>query len=525
MKTTIKSPDFLSFLTTVPQCADNQFVSRKFFSQIAGHTTLKEILEGLLKKKTDHLLESYQQTTQVEYKRSLLFSRQVVLNRNAFWNNPLLISSVLGSDRSGLITLLAENSIVPFLFDETSFEQEPKFDILSLGREAVESLTKDPSLSEIVCVRLGGDDAEENKKARDDFTEDFRNQLDFLNRDNVRERSQKIATTLLGEEGHYPAPTDERVNALAVRLESLAGWVRENKPSRNTLYQNFVTLPDTPPSDGLYRTDPLTFEMKLWMDLIYNSNLPKHLDVLTFVPSGFPTPLDVGLIWTVKKKVALAIEGGGVLEDIAERAKTQATWKAWDTIQKQKNAGLSIPSPADLTHIDVVEIRSWDEWKNMMKEMEIYLEAPLNETGTKNFYTSYDGFLKRLSLWWLGKNENSRRDWASGVAKLYRLGRWFVGLLVVANQVFPILPPSGVDLPPLPDDKDVKVIVENGLYLFDRAQTDWRRTQIIRNVKREQNINRDELNRVWQSIRKLYGELPNNYPGHDMSGKIATEEG
>lgn len=523
MKTTIKSPDFLSRITTVPQCVDNQFVSEKFFSQIAGRTTLKGILEDLLKGKTNKLLKSYQQTTQVEYKRSLLFSQQVVLNRNAFWNNPLLISSVLGSDRSGLIALLSENSIVPYLFDETSFEQEPKFDILSKGREAVESLTKDPNLPEMICVRLGGDDAEENKEAISKLTEDFRSQLsDFLNADNVRERSQKIALALLGEEDRL-APTDEKIITLAKRLEDLAEFVRKHKPSRNTLYKNFVTLSETSPSDGLYRTDPMTFEMKLWIDLIYNSNLPKHLDVLTFVPSGFPTPLDVGLIWTVKRKAALASEGGGVLEDIAERAKTQATWKAWDIIQKQ--AGLSIPSPAELTHLDVVEIRRWDEWKSMMREMEKYIDAPLTEAGTKSFFTSYDEFLKKLSNWWLGKNENARRDWASGVARLYRFGRWFVGILVVANQVFPILPPSNIDLPPLPDDKDVKVIIENGLYLFDRARTDWRRTQIIRNIKREQNLNRDELNRVWESIRKLYPALPDTYPGHDMSGKIATEEG
>lgn len=526
MATKILSPEFLSPLTTVPQCTDNQFVSRRLFSQIRGRIGLKEIMEGILQGQSNDLIKSYRQTTQIEYKRSLLYSLQVVINRASFWNSPLLISSALGSDRKGLVTLLAENTIVPFLLKENSFEQEPTFDVLSRGREAVESLSRDPDLAEIVCVRLGGNDEQVNARKTDDLTINFRQQLTyFLDSDNVQERAQSIAAILLGSEGTYPSRADKRVIALAERLIEMARWIREERPSRNVFYQKFVTLGKSP-ADALYREDPFTFELKVWIDLIYNSNLPRHLGSLTFVPHNFPTPLDVGLIWPIQgqKKQAGLEEASEVLRDILERASNLAKWKTWDSIQQ--HADLSIPSPHDLTHVDIVEIRSWDEWKNMMRNMEKYLDLPLEEKGMHDFNKSYNEFLRKLSSWWLKRNAGARKQWASGVAKVYRFGEWFVGLLVFGNQIFPILPLRPIDVKSLLPPKDiVEIVVENGLYIFQYGQLDWRRAQLVRGIENKQDLNRDDLIRTWESIRKLYSELPARHPGLGLSGKLATEEG
>lgn len=525
MRTKLVSPSFLSKLTTVPQCTDNQFVSRALFSQIAGRTSLKEVMEGLLQERSDDLVESYRQATQIEYKRSLLYSRQIVLNRAVFWNAPLLISSALGSDRRGLVTLLVENTIVPYLYKEASFEQEPTFDVLSKGRKAVENLSKDPDLAELICVRLGGDDEQVNNNRVEDFNINFRQQLTyFLDADNVQERVRSIAKILVSSGNTRLDQLDERVIALSERLEAMARWARENKPSRNVLYGKFVTLGDNP-ADGLYRSDPFTFELKIWIDLIYNSNLPRHLGVLTFVPHDFPTPLDVGLMWPiqVQKKQDEMEESSEVLRDITERAKSYATWEAWDVVHQ--HADLSIPSSDNLTHLDIVEIRRWVEWENMMAHMEKYLDAPLEEKSIQDFHKAYDEFLRKLSSWWLARNTNARRQWVSGAAKVYKIGEWFVGLLVVANKIFPILPPSGIELPPLPPRDIVEVVVENGLFLFERARTDLIRTQLLRGMQHKQYVTREELIRTWESIRRLYPQLPNQYPGHDLIRKLATEEG
>ncbi|MBN2239427.1 MAG: hypothetical protein JW712_06615 [Dehalococcoidales bacterium] len=526
MKTKIISPENLQFQTTIPQCTDTQFVSRTLFNKIAGDIALKDLREGLLNGSTNSLIESYRQSTQIEYKRSLLFSRQVVLNRAVFWGSPLIINSLVGentNDGKGLIELLSQETIVPYLFNEDSFEQQPIFDIPQEGIIAVQSLVRDPDLSTLVCVRLGGDDKEKSEERRDAFTTDFRLQLsELLLRTDVRGRTKRIAAGLIGRRNRTILDSDPQIEKLAVKIEEIAKWVVENKPTRDVLYRQFITMPGTRVSDGIYKKESLTFETKLWIDLIYNSNLPHHLGVFTFIPTDLPTPFDVDLIWTLASgdHASLTIEPDGVLEDILERVQSKATWSTWDIIQK--TADLCIPSPDLLTHQDIITIRGWAEWENMMQGMKDYLRAPLEESYIKDYHILYDTFLKRLGSWWLQNHSYERKQWASGVAKIYRVGNWFIGLLTIANQVFPILPP--INLPSLPDNEYVEVIVESSLYVFNKNRTDWRRTQVVRNTKDKQKINRDKLLTIWSSLIQLYPDLPNNYPGHDQYGKLATEE-
>jgi hypothetical protein len=501
---------------------DNQFVPRELFAEIAGRIKLKDILEGVLQGRKEGLIERYRQVIETEYKRSLLYSSQVVLNRNAFWNAPLLIASALGDDHKGLVTLLAKSVIVPFLLTENSFEQEPTFDVLPQGRAAVESLAKDPDLAELVCVRFGGDDEQENKRKKEDLTINFLQQLTYFRwADDPQERAREISRIILSG-GVGDLQREEAITALANRLEELAKWIIEERPTRNTIYKNSITIGN--PADGFYRTDPLTFELKVWVDLVYNTNLPRHLGVLTFIPPGFPTPLDVGLIWPIDPRRAIHLEQAAddVLRDIEERVRNHALWNAWDVVQRQ--ADLSIPSPHELTHADIVEIRDWEEWKIMMKGLETYLKEPLEEKSLQAFHESYDEFHKRMSSWWLRRNVNARKEWVSGIAKVYRWGEWFFGLLQVAKEMFPILPPKGI-IPRLPPKEIIEVAVEGGLYLFQRTQVDWRRTQLVRSMQTTQRIHREDLLRTWERIKRLYPELPNTYPGHDLSGRLATEEG
>jgi hypothetical protein len=248
------------------------------------------------------------------------------------------------------------------------------------------------------------------------------------------------------------------------------------------------------------------------------------MDLLTFVPYKFPTPLDIGLTWALFAKDRsrpLEAESAGVLEDIIERVQSQATWRAWDSIQNE--AKLAIPSPHRLSHQDVVEIRKWYTWGEMIDSLEDYLLQPVSVAKTEQFQTQFDTFLTQLSNWWLAKSRRDRERWASGVAKVYRVGKWFVGLVAIASQVIPVLPPNNVNLV-LPSEDAVKVTMETGLYLFERGKIDWRRTQTLRHVKAVQTMSREELDRTWNTIRNLYSELPVRFPGHDLTVSLATEE-
>ncbi|MEH0575668.1 hypothetical protein QBA54_14495 [Streptomyces sp. B21-108] len=504
------------------------------FVDIAGKRPLNEILESILAGVAGPHVAKYDQIQRTEYFRSLLYSRQVVVNRATFWNSPLLISSTLGRDRDALIKLIADEIITPFLFREAEFDERPRFDVLSKGEDAAKSIASDPSLSEMRCVRLGGADSGENNRKTAEMAVAFRSQIsDPLLHDDPSSKFIDISRILLNSGG-----TDSRrVEALASELHGLAEWTRDKRPDRNDVYKYCITMGDDP-AIGLYRSDgrrrwwpwrkngQFTFELKKWVDVIYNSNLPRYLGSLTFTPQGFPTPLDLGLSWalTFRERVEpLAAPAEPVLEDILCHARERATWRAWDSIQQ--NANLAIPSPHELTHADIVAIREWPEWTAMMDSLEANMDQPLNVEVVVDFQAAYDAFLQRMSQWWLTKRAVVRERYASGVAKVYRIANWVIGVVRVGNAVFPILPPFGMALPPLPPGDAVKVTVETGLYLFDSGRVNRRRTQLVGGMQTTQTVTREHLLQTERTLRDLYPALERtNYPGRDQYQPLATEE-
>ncbi|UUU22182.1 hypothetical protein [Streptomyces sp. DSM 40750] len=485
------------------------------------------------------LIDEYNRAQRVEYLRSALYSRSVVINRSAFWNNPVLISSALGTEREGLSKLLASGVLIPYLFKERNFDELPDFTVLPRGKEAITTLAQDPLLSELRCVRLSLDD-DENNLLTEAMAEEFRGQISQpLTASDPNKKFTRIALILLEEE----RDTDpRRVAELAGRLRSLAEWTRKEKPNRNEIYRRFIVMGDDP-STGLYKPEErrswlqpwkknknFTFETKKWVDLVYNNNLPRFLQTLTFTPQGFPTPLDVGLTWALaaKNRARPAVGSADpVLEEIIDRADRGATWQMWNAIQA--NANLAMPSPHQLTHQDIVDIREWDDWKNMVGELEKSLDEPLSSTALQDFQAAYDVFLQRLNCWWLAGHAEARKDFAAGVAKVYRIANWIIGLVRIGAAVFPILPPPNIHLPQLPPDAAVKLVVETGFYLFDRGRIDFKRSQLVNSMKSVQTVTLDRLRETERVLQSLYPELESGtgiypYPGRDLSAPPATNE-
>lgn len=526
MATHIIEPRELRNLASVPQCIDNQFIPANVYRKIAGNQGLREILETLLAGGTSAQVKQYLQQQKLEYLRSLIFSRQVIVNRAAFWNTPLLIQSALGPDRQGLVTLLAQEDIVPFLFQEEAFDDAPNFHVLPKGRDAARTLANDSSLSSLSCVRLGGPDNDANKRQAGAIASEFRGSLSSpLRRDDKEERLKDLARILLSANSGRRRLSKTHIEQLASRLQELASMTNNENPNRDAIYNAFITIGDDP-SIGLFRDDAFTFELKQWIDVLYNSMLARFIGVLTFVPDGSPTPLDLGVEWALTSREharPLATPAGGVLGEIVKCAQSRATWKAWDAVQKQ--ADLSIPSPHQLSHTDVVDIRAWSEWETMMSHLANHLDRPLDAQNIALFQDAYKEFQKRLSVWWLNRNKSARKKWASGAATVYRVGSWMLGLLQVGTDYFPILPPPDSHLPPnFFSGAPIKLAVETVLYVFQRGQVDWKRTQVVRELTVTQEVSHSEITKAWEEIRRLYPDLPSELPGGNQAHIPATEE-
>jgi hypothetical protein len=505
--------------TTLPQCIDNQFVPRHVFeAMVAGGHTLDSIVRETLGGAPGDVAKAYAVAQKTEYVRSLLYSRRVVINRAGFWNTATLINAALGADRAGLVRLMAQGSILPILFKERRLDQLPKFGVLEQGKKAVISLAKDPDLADLICVNLGGDDDDLNAQKITTVSTAFQTELGrLLKTPRPEEEFVRVAQHLLVGRDRvgrrrfrlFGRRSDDDVQALAVELTEVARWAATNTFDREEVYKKFIVKArrDENPALGVYRGGPRAFERKVWIDLIYNSNLPQFLDARTFTPQTFPTPLDLGLSWAITSQRSATLHaerGDAVVDEIIDRVRARQSAEAWNVILRK--ATVAIPSPHEIDHNDLVEIRATDEWVAMIAAMERHIDSPLDTAGLAEMHDTYRAFLRRLDAWWIEHGRQRREEMAAGVVKAYRIGEWMVGLLQVAGAIFPIV--RIPDIPLLPGaDGMVKVMVQTTLYVFDKANVSLERSQAVRSLEKAQLVSYDTLMRLQGEVRRRQAEL------------------
>jgi hypothetical protein len=521
MQTKMIPPQALDPLATSPQCLDNQFVPHKIFQRISKKkTTLKDITDRIMleyggdpfigpKDKDAKVLLT---TVKTEYNRALIYSKQVVANRNAFWNAPTLIVSELSNDVEHLAVLIEQGVVVPYLFEESSFDQPPaRFDT-SLGEKAMKRLCERLSGSQVQCVRLSADDVQ-NKEQIKTFSSRFLGEFTRLLSYEERDTIDRLTQILLPENAKPAIIEGIKQNILEV-----AKWIEETKRNqivrRENIYQQYIVVPDTLTSYGIYRADPFTFELKKWVDSIYNSNLPDALGILTFVPEGFPTAYDLGMAWALGRKAKRQHTGTDMIEEVVDRARSHATWKMWEAYQK--SASLVLPSPEQLTHADILEIRQLNAWYNMMSALDKFINPVSGEGKFEYTYYAHEmweafrDFNQALGSWYLKKSEGQRllkaTKYAVAIGRIYQWGEWMIGLLFGKdNTIFPVLPPKGVQPPPL-EQEDIRFGIEAGLFLVTKAGIDWRRSQLIQKMDRELVVKTDEVKQMIDQIVRLFPE-------------------
>jgi hypothetical protein len=524
-------------LTIVPQCLDNQFLPKDVWSEISKtgesqRSLLEKTLQAMRHPGVAQpgVAAGYNEVQRMEYARSLLFSRNLIVNRAAFWNTPLLVAAEVSGDRDGLASLMASGVITPFLLDETEFEDVPSIQVLPEAERAVSLLAHD--CGALNCARFGGrSDTDESKdrhdKYADSMKDDFGSQFAKLSGDRENKRT-RLARTLLSKGGREVV-TQQDVAALATEIKRVAEWAADRSRSiisREQMYREFVTQGD--PLSSAYETRAFSFEIKQLIDVVYNSNLPRSIGALTYTPPGFPTPLEAEIEWALKgpKAEQQVSDPNAELDRIMDSSKSDATWALWDKFQAK--TGIAVLDPAGLTHLDIGGIRAMPEWSSMMDVLEESLYARTTDPESlAEIYTTYSDFQKAVSAWSIKKHKGIRQQRAAAIAKVFRWGSWFIGFVYLGggDEIIPLASPEGIAASLPLQAGPVEVTFEIGLYLFDGAKLDLRRSQLVRDMKQIARIDGERLKRMEDRvIKEAIRHDHHDYPGHDEYRDPANTE-
>ncbi|MGV9278155.1 hypothetical protein [Streptomyces griseosporeus] len=224
-----------------------------------------------------------------EYFRSLINASQVVVNRAYFYNNDAITVDLMeeGEARQAHRRLLASGAIVPFLLTERHPAEEPPahLHVRQAGFTAwQETLAGLPADDRVRCVRMSWDDPDDDRENR----ERSRTRLFQPFAEKVQGLTAKDIDILAAQVGVAPRDADrfgQRLGEVVSFSNSLS--VRRRQVVRNTLYEEFVSVPGSNVAEGRYDAGkPFAGEIKQLLDLIYSVNLADALGRYPLTPVG-----------------------------------------------------------------------------------------------------------------------------------------------------------------------------------------------------------------------------------------------
>ena len=401
----IITPDMLEADATVPQCLDNQYVSDEIFEDMVN--------QGL---EYSDVSERRQRNAQTEFIRSIIYSSQVVVNRAFFVNNPFLYENYLPEDKENLAAFAklvkrVENKqvIVPYLYQERSFNDDFGFGISERGQQAFDALL-DEIGENITCVRLALND-KENLKLTKGVALGFGKYLLGL-KELVKSGNELLLNEMAAELIGSPL-VDQADGWLAFKrqVKKLAQYAfdAEDTITRNNVYRDLFVLGETDEQrkEGIVKghfrkpddDDPFLFEMKKLVDLRYNTNLPDFLDRFTFTPAGMPSRLALQDFSSGSSKIVPSNKVESLLDLSLNKFKQI---KQIFVAQSQK--AMYLPLLENLTVADVGEIRQLPSWKGFAEAQQYILEHPLELIDKlQDFQDKFDAFQTSLSNWYFDK--------------------------------------------------------------------------------------------------------------------------
>lgn len=394
------SPDGLEADAVVPQCLDNQYIS-------------DDIFNDMISRRVDYrdraIAEARERNFRTEFIRSLVYSSQVVVQRAFFKNSDFLYKNYLpqnGQELQSFADLMRQGAIIPFLFRESSLADDTDFDVRREGDLATKSLLAELG-NDGRCVRLAIDEAQ-NTRLTESMITAFGTGIARLNGLGESERNAMSAELFRNPEDLRPDGSWQKFNTAVDRLSDYAyqkgGELRRagKKLARNDVYAELFTVGDSDQKRranvplGRFKSpgaeDPFLFELKKFVDLVYNVNLPDHLHRYTFTPASMPTRLamqDAPGIRYGHDQVRTSVSNSQAMEWIAR------------SFMAGTQSAMSLPLLSDLTVADVQAIRQLPEWEAFKDAQKAILTDPLRcLDNLPKFQDAFDHFQRTLSNWY-----------------------------------------------------------------------------------------------------------------------------
>lgn len=393
MRTTLISPHALDAGAVVPQCLDVHYVS-------------DAVIQFMLREGRDYtdpeVASMRMRDGQVEYRRSLVYAKQTVINR-AYFTSPLVyrdFEELPGNDASRLsfLQLIKDEAIVPYLFAGSEFIGDVKsLKASPAAKSAVGSLPY--LLDDIKCVRLDLDD-ERNKRETERLAQSF---IGFVAAVGQLRRSPELLNALAAEVYRRPLQHEE-LEQFGKALQEISDFSNNaDELNRTVLYERFL-IAQGEHDLGIFqdvRQNPHMLAQKKVLDVRYNTTLPDMLGRFALTPRGLPTHAAVDAVLpTIRIGADL---GEGLLDLLRSNlehtvfANLQETWY--------------LPALADLSLADVVAIRRLPEWVEYVAAQEKILRDPLACLDhLENYSQKLGAFQRAFSAWYYGTHKDAQRE-------------------------------------------------------------------------------------------------------------------
>jgi hypothetical protein len=422
MRTKLIPPQSLEVDAVVPQCLDNQFVPDSLFEKMTSES---------LDFANREIMELRERNFKTEFIRSLIYSSQVIIQRAWWWNSDFLFKNYRQEDSKNFrafVQFISDGAIIPFLYTESSLsgDQDHRLERHDDGVFATQKLLAE--LDEVTCVRLALDN-EVNARSSATMRTTFFNGLTQLQALDDEGRDA-MANELFSDRSRLGVPGVREAFSEATEQLARYAFNKGARLNREDVYRdNFVTEGANSVTLGRFRKPdrdhPFLFELKKYVDLVYNVNLPDRLNRYTFTPAGMPTRL--------------------ALQDMSDAArhfghddvhKVLADQDAQESMRRifmahRDRGAMTLPLLQDLTVADVHEIRLLPEWTQFIQSQTEILKNPLDCLAwIEKFQADFDTFQRALSEWYTAKY---------GMAETQKRYSSYISLgLEIAGQVFVI---------------------------------------------------------------------------------------
>ena len=507
------SPDGLEPDCVVPQCLDNQFVSDRVF-------------EDMVDRRVDYLdpavAAAREQAFRTEFIRSLTYSSQVVIQRASLKNSRFLYKNYLPEDQQNLqafVGLMREHAIVPYLWKESTLEAEQEFAVIDEGDRSMRALLRELG-DDGQCVRLAIDDAD-NDRATDIMAGGFGEGLTHLN-SLLSEQRNAMASELFGnpeilqEEGEWEA-FDDAVDDLATYAFGKTAELRRKgtRLTRQQVYEDRFAAGD---DDGARHRNvafgrfkapgqdsPFLLELKKYVDLVYNVNLPDSLKRYTFTPVDMPS------------RMALQdMPGKGYTHEQIRGIAANPDALEWirRSFMARTGSAMSLPLLGELSISDVAAIREFPEWESFKDAQQKILRDPLRYlNGLEAFQESFDQFQLALSEWYNRTYQRKRTEerYCNFVTLVLSVG----GVLAVAGSNLAsvphdvagfVAPEVAIRLPRKVKGYAAKLLV--GVYDTGRRRLDADRSYTIELMQTSEELMGEDVAELLAAVDRTNDALP-----------------